>query len=102
MRIATWNSCIGGFRKKCAAISDGKPDVLAAQEVEPLPDLTTFAGRYQPTCRFRVADPSSPKRGVAVLSYTGAKIAPVNTDDPMAFSRYQVSHLGTQFQLAAV
>lgn len=61
-----------------------------------------FAGEYQPTCKYRVADPSSPKRGVAVLSYTGAKIEPVDTHDPMAFSRYLVSHGDVRFQLVGI
>lgn len=104
MRLVTWNSCIGGFRIKCDSISslDPRPDVLVAQEVEPLSKVSKFAGDSQPTCRYWVADPTSPKRGVAVLSYTGVKIEPVDTRDPMAFSRYYVSHDDVRFQLVGV
>lgn len=79
-----------------------RPDVLVAQEVEPLDSVLLFAGE-QPTFRDRIGDPAFPKRAVGVFSYTGTKLVPVDVASPSyAFRRYEAEWKGVAFQVVGV
>jgi hypothetical protein len=66
----TWNCRIGGFRHKSQHIAPLLPDVLAAQEVEPLDRVLLFAGECQPAFRDRIPHPIYPGRGIGVFPRT--------------------------------
>lgn len=101
MRLVTWNCKNGGYRRKSTAVATlcPSPDIVVAQEVEP---LTGLLGELQPSCMLWKQHPSSPKLGVGVFGYAGATIEPVDLADPMAFGRYRVVAGGCSFQLVAV
>jgi len=103
VKLATWNCRIGGFRKKAKHVAPLRPDVLVVQEVEPLDSVLLFAGEHQPTFRDRSYYPSSPRRGIAVLSYTGANIRSVDCEEPIhGFRRYEVRHGSLAFNVVGV
>jgi endonuclease/exonuclease/phosphatase family metal-dependent hydrolase len=103
MRIVTWNCRVGGFRQKASRVAVFRPDVLVVQEVENLDATTVFGGVEQPTFQHRTSAPQFPKRGTAVLSYTGTAIRHIDDDDAaFGFSRYEIQHAGVLFNLAAV
>lgn len=103
MRLITWNCRIGGFRRKARLIAPMRPDVLAVQEVERIDAATIFEGDVQPTFRDRRPDPAFPRRAIGVFSYTGAEINAVDSHEPMySFRRYEVRHMGIEFNVAAV
>lgn len=103
MRFVTWNCRVGGFRTKAKHIAPFQPDVLAVQEVEPIDNELFFDGDCQPTYRDRIADPTYPKRGIGVFSYTDVEMTPVDTADPAyCFRRYEARQGDLVFHLVAV
>lgn len=101
LRLATWSSGTGLFRKKAKYIAAWRPDVLVVQE-EKHDDSGELSGATQPTFRDWMAVPP-PGGGIGVYSYTDTKLTRVTSDEPSdGFHRYEAQHGDLRFQMAAV
>ena len=103
MRLMTWNCQVGGFRRKGARAAALRPTVLVVPESENIDGEMVLAGDVQPTTRMWLGGTTT-KRGVGVLSYTGAAIHKARRiGDPIDFFvPLEVSADGVEFQVVAV
>jgi len=103
MRLATWNCRVGGFRWKAARIAHMRPDVLVVPECEDLDAQLLLDGEVQPTSRIRACVPRF-KRGVGVLSYSGARITRLDLGGErlLFFDLYEVQVAEKVFLLGSV
>jgi exonuclease III len=103
MRFVTWNCRVGAFRNKAKHIAPLRPDVLVAQEVEPIDSVLLFAGEQQPTYRDRCCDPESPRRAIGVFSYTDTTLRAVDQSETLyGFRRYEAQRGDLMFQVVGV
>lgn len=89
MRFMTWNCQVGGFRRKAALVAPFRPDVLVIAEMERLDGALLLDGDVQPTFAHRWCIPGA-RRGLGVLSYTGASIEPLDVEDDAAFGFHRM------------
>ncbi|MGI5939792.1 MAG: hypothetical protein ACOX8V_03755 [Thermoleophilia bacterium] len=102
MRIITWNSGKGLFRKKAKYIGVMNPDVLVTQEITRHDEKLEFDGNFQPTFRDWVSL-DRPGGDIGVYSFTNTQLAPVASDDPIpGFHLYTAQRGDLSFQVVAV